>query len=480
MRTRDHATMPTPLLLRKLVGDGTRPVPLAVTPGLARTALAVVAGKMPALNLHVADSVAAAPAPAAAMLDTEPGQRPERKQFQVVDGIAILPVEGVLVNKTYSLHPWCGETGYDGLRGLTSMALADPDVRGILLDVESDGGQVDGLFEYVDFLHAARQEKPVWAACTARAYSAAYAIASQAERVWVPSVGGTGSVGVLCMHADESALWDAMGVTVTLVHAGAHKVDGNPFAALPDAIRADWEAEMEGIRRQFAERVARGRGLTVEAVLATEARCYEAAESIKIGFATNRGGIHDALRAFAAELDGGGQSIVVRDPTSSNEAQAMKTQQTGAVAASTHPRADKTQAPAADSPNAAPAEEDGDEEDEDEDEQDAPPAAPGTAAATAERQRIAAITRSPHAEGKSALADHLAFRTNMDAESAVAILMAAQPEAAPAQRGASVFAQAMSAGAPNAALGMGGAAEQPRTAGLRAAIQARVGTTAKA
>lgn len=459
-----------PLLLRKLLGDGTRPQPLLATPGLARTALGVVSAKYPALGLR---PDAAAPVLAWWDDDDEPAAGlAADKEFRVVGGIAVIPVAGMLVNKTGSLHPYCGMTGYDGLRELVGLAERDPDVRGILLDVESGGGEVDGCFDLVDYLWSVRQRIPLWSACTARAYSAAYAIASQGERVWVPAVGGTGSVGVVCMHVDVSRLWDKEGVTVTLVHAGEHKVDGHPYAALPPEVRAEWEAEMEAMRRQFADRVARGRGLTAEAVLATEARCFEAEESLAVGFATDRGTIHDALAAFAAHLDGATGAVV--PPTLEST---MKTQQQPAKAgAAAKPRAEGDQPKDDEEDKDAPAAED--EEKDDEEDKDAPAAkvaaASGGKAATAERQRIAAIMGSPEAKGRQKLAEKLAFETDMAPAAAEAILMAAPREASAPAQGAAAFAAAMQAGAPNPALGVGGGDHQPQASGLRAACEAEV------
>lgn len=471
MTTPRHLSSP-PLLLRKLLGDGTRPQPLLATPGLARTALSVVSAKYPALGLRPD-----AAGPAMAWWDdaaAPAGPLWGDKEFRVIGGIAVIPVTGVLVNKTGTLHPDCGMTGYDGLRELVGLAERDPDVRGILLDVESGGGEVDGCFDLVDYLWSVRQRIPLWSACTARAYSAAYGVASQGERVWVPAVGGTGSVGVVCMHVDVSRLWDKEGVTVTLVHAGEHKVDGHPYAALPPEVRAAWEAEMEAMRHQFAERVARGRGLTADAVLATEARCFEAEESLSVGFATDRGTIHDALAAFAAHLDGATGAVV---PPTLETTMKSQQQQPAKAGAAAKPRAEGDAPEDDEEDKDAPAAED-EEKDDDEDEKDAPAAkvarAGGGKAATAERQRIAAIMGSPEAKGRQKLAEKLAFETDMAPAAAEAILMAAPREAAAPTQGAAAFAAAMMAGAPNPALGVGGADHQPQASGLRAACEAEV------
>ncbi|HBO79619.1 MAG TPA: serine peptidase, partial [Cupriavidus sp.] len=73
----------------------------------------------------------------------EPGRNP-RKGYDVVGGIAIVEVQGTLVQKLGTLRPYSGMTGYDGIRQNFLMALMDPEVEAIALDIDSPGGEVAG------------------------------------------------------------------------------------------------------------------------------------------------------------------------------------------------------------------------------------------------------------------------------------------------------------------------------------------------
>lgn len=228
-----------------------------------------------------------------------------RRPYEVDQGVAVVSVAGLLVPKLgYIGSSWV--TGYDGLRFQLAHAFADPDVRAVCLDIDSGGGIAQGCFDLVDWTIATKKAtgKPVGAICSEEAYSAAYAIACAADSIAVPRTGGVGSIGVWLMHWDYSRMLEEAGLKPTIIQSGAHKTDGHPYAALPEAVRADWQGQVDALRQLFAETVARARGLDVAAVLATEARCFEGpvgtAEAVRLGLA-------DAVlppdQAFSALVD---------------------------------------------------------------------------------------------------------------------------------------------------------------------------------
>lgn len=232
------------------------------------------------------------------------GQTP----FAMVDGVAVIEVSGVLVHRGAWIGQSSGQTSYEGIAAQLGAAASDPAVRGIALEIDSFGGEVAGVFDLADAIRAARAAKPVWAFVAEHAFSAGYALASQVDRIILPRTGAVGSIGVVVMHADLSGQISGAGVTVTLIHSGAHKVDGNPYAPLPDPVRARIQAEIDSIRSLFAQTVAAGRGrrLTAEAALATEAGCFRGAEAVAAGLADEISDPASAFTAFAAAVNGRG------------------------------------------------------------------------------------------------------------------------------------------------------------------------------
>ncbi len=250
-------------------------VPLAIFPPKAEVIVAALAQRIGIARLDgLQASLAGEEFERVRQAAVESGLPAPRKAYTMVGGVAVVPVEGTLVAKLGGLDPWSGMTGYDQIRLKVALAIEDPDVKAILLDIDSPGGEVSGCFDLADMIHAARGAKPIWAVLSEMACSAAYAIASAAERVAMPRTGLAGSIGVVMMHVDWSEALAESGIKVTLIHAGAHKVDGNPYEKLPAAVRDALAADCEACRRLFAATVARNRGLGVDAVLKTEAQVY--------------------------------------------------------------------------------------------------------------------------------------------------------------------------------------------------------------
>ena len=286
--------------------------PLLVEPSKAMAFLSglgprIAGQQVEFIGLEIAPDVAMQAAlPARAGILTgdlaERTQREGRAPFAAKDGIAVIEISGVLVHRGAWIGRSSGQTSYEGIAAQIAAAATDPSVRGIALEIDSFGGEVAGVFDLADAIRAARAHKPVQAFVAEHAFSAGYALASQADRIIVPRTGAVGSIGVVVMHADMSGRLVDGGVTVTLIHSGAHKVDGNPYAPLPETVRADIQSEINAMRQLFAETVAAGRGsrLSVEAALASEAEIYRGAAAVAAGLADEVSDLASAFAAFTA------------------------------------------------------------------------------------------------------------------------------------------------------------------------------------
>ena len=218
------------------------------------------------------------------------------------EGIAVTPVFGTLVKRAGAIEAASGLTSYGHLEEQIMDAATDPAVRAILLGIDSPGGEAAGVFDLSDLVYEARSLKPVWAVADEEAFSGAYAIASAAERLIVPRTGGLGSIGVVAVHVDRSAR-DAMeGFRTTTVYAGAAKNDFNPHETLKDGARQTLQAEVDRVYQLFVDTVARNRGLTADAIRATEARLFFGEDAVRAGLDDEVGTMRSTFAALADTL----------------------------------------------------------------------------------------------------------------------------------------------------------------------------------
>lgn len=229
-----------------------------------------------------------------------------QRGYDLIEGVAVIEVRGVLYQQLGSLRPWgygpWGATGYDGIRANLSAALADPAARAIAFLIDSPGGMVAGCFDLADEIFAARGRKRMAAILAENAYSAAYAIASACDEIAVPRTGGTGSIGVVAMQVSINRALDAAGIDPAVITFGEHKADASPFLPLSTEARADMQADVDALGEMFVASVARNRGLAAARVRATQARTYLGSAGVELGLADVVASPAEAFGAFLRTL----------------------------------------------------------------------------------------------------------------------------------------------------------------------------------
>lgn len=230
----------------------------------------------------------------------------------VGNGVAVIPIVGSLVQRSDAMSAMSGMLGYSRIAGMFTEAMQDPSVREVLLEIDSPGGEVAGVFDLADRMHAARGAKKVTAVVNEVAASAAYLLASVADEIVVPRTGAVGSIGVVTAHFDQSKAMEKRGVAVTFIYAGDRKIDGNPYGPMPEAVRAELQSKIDSIYRMFVETVARNRGMSADAVRATQAGMFLGAAAIDAGLATRVGNIDSEITAAVVRHRPGGTTMTTK------------------------------------------------------------------------------------------------------------------------------------------------------------------------
>ena len=173
---------------------------------------------------------------------------------------------------------------YDMIRQHLDAAIADPNVRGIILDIDSPGGQVSGVLDLAEHMMSLRAKgKPIWALANDEAASAAYWLASSAQRVFSTEVGIVGSIGTLIVHVDQSRFDQERGVRFNEIASGARKTDLSPHKPLNPTGRSFLQGLVDKNAQLFFEQVAQARGMDVDDVQAQQAALFVGTEARESG-----------------------------------------------------------------------------------------------------------------------------------------------------------------------------------------------------
>ena len=351
------------------------------------------------------------------LFSTKKGERNQERGYKVVDGVAIVAINGATVHRSRMDADSTFLLGYNDITADVEHAMDNPDVHAILRVYDSPGGEVQGAFEHADRMRALLGKKPMISVADGMAASAGYLAGSVADELVITSTGYAGSIGVVMRHVDFSRALANDGIQVTHIFAGAHKVDGNPDAPLPDAVRADFQAEIDDLYAMFVEAVATHRRLSAAAVRGTEAAVFRGQAAIQAGLADRLATTDQLISELAAKRSTRSFGL----PARSTANQGAKTMSGNQEQAGNDTPATLTQA--------------------DLDRARAEGVASGT---SAERARISTILQSEAAAGRQDMAAHLAFGTDMAADAAV-VLLGKAPATTAAKPGANALAAAMDA-----------------------------------
>lgn len=184
--------------------------------------------------------------------------------------VAVIGVYGVISPRATMVDDMSGPggTSIEALARRFDAAMADPDVKAVMFDHDSPGGNVIMVQEMAAKLRAARGVKPVEHISNGGMHSASYWLGSQADRggLSISPSSELGSIGVYSIHEDVSEALAAEGVKVTMLVDGANKTLGNPFEPLSQGARDAIMVRVTQTGEQFRADVAKGRGVPLDTV----------------------------------------------------------------------------------------------------------------------------------------------------------------------------------------------------------------------
>ena len=215
----------------------------------------------------------------------QPLQR-EEQGYETVDGVAIIPIDGVISKKMNLFTRISGGASTQLVARDLRAALADPDVASIVLHIDSPGGAVDGTADLAGAVFAARGKKPIVALADGLMASAAYWIGSAADKIYITGETTTvGSIGVVATHVDMSRYEEKIGVKTTEVYAGKYKRIASSYKPLSDEGRRSIQDHVDYLYSVFVGAVAKHRGVSEDAVLKdmADGRLFVGQQAVEAG-----------------------------------------------------------------------------------------------------------------------------------------------------------------------------------------------------
>lgn len=194
---------------------------------------------------------------------------------------------------------WWGDS-YDAIRDRVAEACAGP-AEAVVLRIDSPGGDVSGCFDTAKALRAmcAAAGKRLFAYVDGSACSAAYALATAAERIVASPTGSAGSVGVIATRVDATGADEKWGVKFAFIASGARKTHGNPHVAMDETEAAETRRMVDWLASSFFDLVAEMRGLDPKAVADLEAGVFRGPEAVSTGLVDELGTFEDLLASIA-------------------------------------------------------------------------------------------------------------------------------------------------------------------------------------
>jgi ClpP class serine protease len=185
-------------------------------------------------------------------------QQIQKELYQVVNGVAVIPVMGPLFPHANLMTKMSGATSYDAIREAFSDALDRDDVAAIVLKTDSPGGSVSGSFELATEIYECRKgsSKPILGHVEGQGASAAYLLLSQCDMVTCTEASLAGSIGVIARLGNTDRMEKNMGNDSVVIRSKELKAPGGGGPITPNQIQSMQKTVMrfDGMFQEFVKR----------------------------------------------------------------------------------------------------------------------------------------------------------------------------------------------------------------------------------
>ena len=226
--------------------------------------------------------------------------------YQTINGIAVIPIQGVLMKSASVLDLIMGEVAIIGdIQAAFDQAMADMEVKTILFCCDSPGGSVSGVPELATHIWEAKNKSSklvIGFGDGGMVCSGAYWILSQCDVLAVSEATLVGSIGCIATAQDSDRMLRNAGVDSHYFRSSPMKGAGGD--GFQEVHGRDLQAQVERFGQMFTDAaLTRGRGMTAEkiAALGDPAACWIGQDSVDVGLADEVTTVESLLTRYATK-----------------------------------------------------------------------------------------------------------------------------------------------------------------------------------
>ena len=191
----------------------------------------------------------------------------------------------------------------------------NPNVRGIVLRIDSPGGAVAPAQEiYNEIMKLKADHKTVYASMGTVAASGGYYIACAANYVLANPGTLTGSIAAVMAFSNFEELTDKIGVKPIIIKSGKYKDVGSPLRGMKPEERKLLQSVVDDVHQQFVQAVAKGRGLPVSEVNEiADGRIMTGQQALTLKLVDEMGGLEKTIELLAKKIGVEGRPKVIEE-----------------------------------------------------------------------------------------------------------------------------------------------------------------------
>ena len=191
----------------------------------------------------------------------------------------------------------------------------NPNVRGIVLRIDSPGGAVAPAQEiYNEIMKLKADHKTVYASMGTVAASGGYYIACAANYVLANPGTLTGSIAAVMAFSNIEELTDKIGVKPIIIKSGKYKDVGSPLRGMKLEERKLLQSVVDDVHQQFVQAVAKGRGLPVSEVNEiADGRIMTGQQALTLKLVDEMGGLEKTIELLAKKIGVEGRPKVIEE-----------------------------------------------------------------------------------------------------------------------------------------------------------------------